>query len=74
MIAVRLPAEVENRLANLAQETGRTKTFYVREAIMNYIEDLEDYYIAEKRYRDLQAGKSKRISLEELEKELGLDA
>ena len=73
MIAVRLPAEVENRLANLAQETGRTKTFYVREAIMNYIEDLEDYYIAEKRYRDLQAGKSKRISLEELEKELGLD-
>ena len=74
MLAIRLPAEIENRLTTLAQETGRTKTFYVREAILNYLEDLEDYYAAEKRYRDLQVGKSRRVSLEEMEKELGLDA
>ncbi|MBO4576501.1 MAG: TraY domain-containing protein [Neisseriaceae bacterium] len=74
MLAIRLPAEIENRLTTLAQETGRTKTFYVREAILNYLEDLEDYYAAEKRYRDLQAGKSRRVSLEEMEKELELDA
>ena len=34
MIAVRLPKEIESRLDNLAKLTGRTKTFYVREAIL----------------------------------------
>lgn len=72
MITVRLPVEMENKLAHLAKETGQTKTFHIREAILNYIEDLEDYYLAEKRYRELEAGKSKRISLEEMEHELGL--
>ena len=74
MLAVRLPIEVENKLANLALETGRTKTFYVREAVLNYIEDLEDYYLAEKEYRDYKAGIGKNYSLAEMEKELGLDA
>ena len=72
MITVRLPVEMENKLAHLAKETGQTKTFHIREAILNYIEDLEDYYLAEKRYHELEAGKSKRISLEEMERELGL--
>lgn len=49
MIAVRLPKEIESRLDNLAKLTGRTKTFYVREAILDHLEDLEDIYIAEKR-------------------------
>lgn len=35
-----------NRLKALAQKIGRTKTFYVREAILNYLEDLEDIYLA----------------------------
>lgn len=74
MLAVRLPAEMESRLSTLAQETGKTKTFYIREAIAHYLEDLEDLYTADQRYRGLQAGKSRRISLEEMEKELELDA
>ena len=74
MLAIRLPAEIENRLTALAQETGRTKTFYVREAILNYLEDLEDYYAAEKEYKQYKAGKGKTYSLAEMEKELGLDA
>ena len=36
MIAVRLPKEIESRLDNLAKLTGRTKTFYVREAILDH--------------------------------------
>ena len=72
MLAVRLPAEMENRLNTLAQETGRTKTFYIREAIANYLEDLEDLYIAEKRYRDLKVGKSYTVTFDELEQNLGL--
>ena len=51
MIAVRLPKEIESRLDNLAKLTGRTKTFYVREAILDHLEDLEDIYIAEKRLK-----------------------
>ena len=46
MLAIRLPADIEIRLENLAKLTGRTKTFYAREAIMEYLEDLEDLYLA----------------------------
>ncbi|MBR7001145.1 MAG: TraY domain-containing protein [Neisseriaceae bacterium] len=72
MLAIKLPVEIENRLTALAQETGRTKTFYVREALKNYLEDLEDLHTAEKRYRDLKAGKSYTVSFDELEHNLGL--
>ncbi|HVH31548.1 MAG TPA: TraY domain-containing protein, partial [bacterium] len=41
MIAVRLPPEVERRLKKLARKTGRTRTFYVREAILQHLDDLE---------------------------------
>ncbi len=51
MIAVRLPMEIEKRLETLALATGRTKTFYVREAILEHIEDLEDTFLAEERLR-----------------------
>ncbi|MEJ0061907.1 MAG: TraY domain-containing protein [Alphaproteobacteria bacterium] len=51
MLAIRLPAEIEKRLAALAARTGRTKTFYAREAILQHIEDLEDAYLAQKRLK-----------------------
>ena len=35
---------IEKRLARLAKKTGRTKTFYAREAILAYLEDMEDIY------------------------------
>lgn len=44
MLAVRLPPEVEQRLTQLAEETGRTKSFYAREAILLYLTDLEARY------------------------------
>ena len=39
MLAIRLPVEIENRLEALAKATGRTKTYYAREAILEYIDD-----------------------------------
>ncbi|HDP94673.1 MAG TPA: ribbon-helix-helix protein, CopG family [Candidatus Aminicenantes bacterium] len=72
MIAVRLPEEMEKRLDALAKATGRTKTFYVREAILEYLDDLEDLYLAEKRLGAYYAGKDKDKTLEEVERELGL--
>jgi RHH-type rel operon transcriptional repressor/antitoxin RelB len=66
MLALRLPPEIEKRLERLAQKTGRTKSFYAREAILRHIEDLEDFHLAERRLR--RGGP--RVTLEELEKEL----
>ena len=68
MLAVRLPEEIENRIALLARSTGRTKSFYVREAVVEYLDDLEDYYLAEsRRNTPLPA-----ISLDQIERDLGL--
>jgi RHH-type rel operon transcriptional repressor/antitoxin RelB len=67
MLAVRLPPEIEKRLAALAKKTGRTKSFYAREAILRQIEDIEDYYLASRRL----ARDGKRVTLEQLEIELG---
>lgn len=72
MLAIRLPIDVENRLDALAQATGRTKTFYVREAILEHLDDLEDLYLAEQRLIDSRAGRSKTHTLDEVERSLGL--
>ena len=65
MLAIRLPADLEDRLAALAERTGRTKTFYAREAIERYIDDLEDLYLAEKELAKVQSGRSKPVPLAE---------
>ena len=67
MLALRLPPEIEKRLDALAKKTGRSKSFYAREAILRHLEDLEDYYLARRRL----ARKLRRVTLEELERELG---
>jgi len=72
MLALRLPAEIETRLANLAEKTGRTKTFYAREAILEHLDDLEDLYLAEQRLVEIRAGRSKTYSLDEAEQLLDL--
>jgi RHH-type rel operon transcriptional repressor/antitoxin RelB len=72
MLAIRLPEEIEKRLDALAKETGRTKSFYVRQAILEQLDDLEDIYIAEKRLADIRAGRSSTVSLEEVMKRYGM--
>ena len=68
MLAIRLTPEIEKRLDALAKKTGRSKTYYAREAIQKHLEDLEDYYLADARTKKALAG----LSLEEVEKRLGL--
>lgn len=72
MLAIRLPNEINERLNDLAEKTGRTKSFYAREAILKHLEDLEDIYLAEKELEDVRAGKSKVYTAEEIGKKLGL--
>ena len=72
MLAIRLPADIERRLEALAEATGRTKTFYAREAILEYMDDLEDIYMAARALEDLRAGRSKTTSLKDVMREHGL--
>lgn len=72
MLAIRLPESIEKRLDALAKETGRTKSFYVREAILEHLDDLEDIYLAEKELAEIRAGRAKTTPLEEVMKEYGL--
>jgi RHH-type transcriptional regulator, rel operon repressor / antitoxin RelB len=60
------PADIEKRLDLLAKRTGRTRNFYVRQAILRHLEDLEDYYLARRRLSRNAA----RVTLEELEREV----
>jgi len=61
------------RLEALAKATGRTKTFYAREAILEHLDDLEDLYLAEQRLIDIRAGKTQTVPLEEVMKRYGLE-
>jgi len=73
MLAIRLPEKIEKRLDRLAKRTGRTKTYYAREAILKHLEDLEDIYIAEKRLADIRAGRTRTIPLQEVMRRYGLN-
>jgi RHH-type rel operon transcriptional repressor/antitoxin RelB len=73
MLAIRLPEDIETRLENLAKRTGRTKTFYARQAILDHLDDLEDLYLAETRWLALQRGETQTVGLTEVTAELGLD-
>lgn len=71
MLAVRLNDDTERRLEALAERTRRTKTFYARAAIEAHLDDLEDFYLAEDRLKDVRAADA--IPLATLKAELGLD-
>lgn len=73
MLAIRLPHEIEERLSNLAKKTGRTKTFYAKEAILEHLEELEDRYLAETTLKKIKQGKMKTYSMDEVRKDLDLD-
>jgi len=72
MLAIRLPSDIEDRLDALAKATGRTKTYYAREAILEHLEDLEDTYLAEQTLERLRSGDEATHSLDDVERGLGL--
>jgi RHH-type transcriptional regulator, rel operon repressor / antitoxin RelB len=72
MLAIRLPRSIEKRLEKLARRTGRTKTYYVREAILEHLEDIEDLYLAEGALERVRSGKERTIPLKNAMKRHGL--
>ena len=71
MLAVRLDPDLESRLAAVAKRTGRSKSYYAREALREKIEELEDIALLEEALRDPESGQ--RISHAQMRRELGLD-
>lgn len=69
MASLRLTKELENRLDHLAETTGRTKTFYIRQLIEDHIDELEDRYIAESRLEH----PADRLTSKKMRRELGLE-
>jgi RHH-type transcriptional regulator, rel operon repressor / antitoxin RelB len=72
MLALRLTPDIEKRLEALAKATGRTKTYYAREAILEHLDDLEDLYLAEQEVLNIRTGRSTTLPLEEVMKQYGL--
>lgn len=69
MLAIRLPEDIEQRLALLASKTGRTKTFYAKEAILAHLDAIEDKYLAISRLES----PGKRWTLDDLEQDSDLE-
>lgn len=67
--SLRLNKELEYRLDHLAETTGRTKTFYIRQLIEDHIDELEDRYIAESRLEN----PADRLTSKKMRQELGLE-
>jgi RHH-type rel operon transcriptional repressor/antitoxin RelB len=68
MLALRLPADLEKRLDELAKKTGRSKSYYARLAIEEFLQDQEDYLLAINRLEKDLPG----IPIDEVERRLGL--
>jgi RHH-type rel operon transcriptional repressor/antitoxin RelB len=73
VLAIRLPEKIEERLERLAKRTGHTKAYYVRQAIIEHLEDLEDVEIANKRLENLRTGKTRTVPLSRLVRKYGVD-
>lgn len=69
---IRLSSDVEQRLASLAAQTGRTKAFYLRELIERGLEEVEDYYLAADALERVRKGRERLHAAADVRKELGL--
>ncbi|QWW68648.1 DUF6290 family protein [Rhizobium sp. WYJ-E13] len=73
MLALRLPPEIEARLDALAKRTGRSKSFYARQAILEHLDDMEDIFLAEKRLEELRKEETDTVPLSELMARYGVE-
>lgn len=71
MFTIRLPEDIHARLENFTKLTGLSKSFYVREAILAHLDDLEDLYLAEQVKRRIQSGDERTFTFDEVEARIG---
>ena len=73
MLAIRLPKSIEKRFERLARRTGRTKTYYARQAILEHLADMEDVHLAERALERIRSGEESTLPLKEALKRHGLE-
>ncbi len=71
-VSLRLPQSVSERLNDLVKKTGRSKTSFIREALLEHLDDLEDIYAAEAIMAQVKSGEEVISSLDDVERRLGL--
>ena len=72
-VSIRLDPEIEQRLDQLAAQTGRAKSYYLRELIEGGLDDLEDFYLADAVMERVRKGSEKLLDASRVRKDLGLD-
>jgi RHH-type rel operon transcriptional repressor/antitoxin RelB len=72
-VSIRLDDDLDARLARIARLTGRSKSFYLRQALVEQIEDLEDLFLSRTVANRVADGRERLIPLDALERELGVD-
>lgn len=70
-INLRISDGVYARLGKLSKKTGHTKTHFVKEALVEYLDDLEDTYLALEVLKEHKKSGT-MYNLDEVEKVLGL--
>jgi RHH-type rel operon transcriptional repressor/antitoxin RelB len=74
MTGVRFDAETETRLNALAAQTHRSKSYYLKEAIKNYLDAYEETILTVARYEEqIRNGTLKTIPMGKIMKELKFD-
>jgi RHH-type rel operon transcriptional repressor/antitoxin RelB len=71
--AIQLPEEIFERVKSLAEAAGQSPSDFMSKAILERIEDLEDVTRAEAIMKEVESGKMKTYTLEEVSRDLGLD-
>jgi RHH-type rel operon transcriptional repressor/antitoxin RelB len=72
-VSLLLPDDISVRLQRLAEQTGQSETFYIVKALQEHLDDLEDIYLAETRWKNLQSGHTHTVPLDEVMQRYGLD-
>lgn len=72
-VSIRLDPEIEQRLDYLATQTGRAKSYYLRELIEGGLDDLEDFYLADATMERVRKGEEAVLDASEVRKSLALD-
>ncbi len=68
-ISIRIPDDLASKLAEIAKETERPKSFHVQKALEAYLADLADLQIAIDRLHD---SSDPVLTIEDMRKELEL--
>jgi len=72
-VSIRLDPEIEQRLNHLSAQTGRAKSYYLRELIESGLDDLEDFYLADATMERVRKGQEAILEASDVRQSLGLD-